>query len=175
MNDAQGDIVRAQPLVEELFIRAQALEDRAMIARSYCQSAVIAFYQGDIQRMEHWMRQAVPLAQQYGTWHDQIGALNLLAASREHQEDYAEALHYFKEALRLAHQEGHGLFECLLLSNIGSIYALTEAISAAISAYQQALANAERLEFHIKAAPLIANLGSIAMLVGDYESARHRN
>lgn len=170
VNDALAEIARAAPLAQELLALAHELGDGVLAARGYYELGVIAHFQGESQREEQVLRQALSLAQQHGAIYDQMLCLNLLGLNYQCQGDATAALRYFQQALALTQHGSYAYYDLMVLNNIGSLLVETGHFSAALAHFQQSLPRAAA--FNSKIAFIKASLGEIALLVGDYAAAQ---
>ena len=171
LTSALGQSGRAQGLAEELLAWGRQLADDQLIARGYYELSMVALYQGDYRHQEALLRQALPLAQQWGDRREQAIYLLLLGISLKMQHDYATAQRYFEEALTLAQKLGASRLAILILNNLGGYYWDTGNFTQAIDCFQQTLQRAQQMGQKDSATFATANLGALAYTLGDYDNA----
>jgi predicted ATPase/DNA-binding SARP family transcriptional activator len=171
LTGALGQSGRTQGLAEELLAWGRQLADDRLIARGYYELSIVALHQGDYRHQEALLRQALPLAQQWGDRREQAIYLLLLGISLKMQHDYATAQRYFEEALTLAQKLGASRLAILILNNLGGYYWDTGNFTQAIACFQQTLQRAQQMGQNDSATFATANLGALAYTLGDYDNA----
>ena len=168
---ALGQVDAAQRLAEELVGWGERLADELLLAWGYCELSIVALLQGDYQRQQALLLQALPHAQQRNDQYALVSYLNLLGISCKMQYDYATAQQYFETALTLAQTVRSSRRELIVLQNLGSFHLEADNFTAAHTYLQQNLTRAQQAMQ--KDCVMFANisLGALAYTLGDYTGA----
>lgn len=166
-----AQLEQAQRLAEELVAWGRHLADPTLEGYGYYELGVVALYQGNYQRQETLLRQALTLAQQQGGRYHQLVCLGLLGASLKGLHQYSAAQRAFQEALPLAQALGTSRMLIWLLNNLGSLHWSAGNFTAAIACFEEVLPRAQRLAQKDSETFAIACIGALAFTLGDYTTA----
>ena len=159
---------------KELLHWGEQLADETLIAWGYGELSLVALYQGDYQRQQALLLQALPHAQARDDRSAQVFFLMMLGIAREEQHDYVAAQHDFESALTLVHPLHYSSLELRVLQNLGSSHWAAGNFTEAQHYLQEALTRAQEVDQKDSITFATACLGALAYTLGDYANARAR-
>jgi tetratricopeptide (TPR) repeat protein len=123
---------------------------------------------GDRKRTDHYLRQALDVAEREECWRPQVMVLGSLASLASERGNYDKAIRFFERALQIAPEIKKGI----TLGNLGNVFLKLGAFDKARSCYDQALLIHREIEVRKSEAYTLGNLGLLHHYLGENKSAR---
>jgi len=157
---------------EEVLYRARELAEPILEMGAYRQLANAAWVQGNYAEQHQLITQALRLAQEQEQISEQIHCYTALGLYGSATQTYAAGLEDLQIGLALARQHNYRQLELAALNNLGIIYRDMGDFSNAMYTFQQKQQLSRHIGIQRESMLTIANLGALALLLGDYPSAR---
>ncbi len=161
---------------EQVVTLAKIAQNPILEAEALSEIGGHKIWQGEINRAEEPLRQALTICQKLQYKTGEMTVLIRLGRLMSSKEAYAETIPLVEKALQLSRQLGDVVAEALILGNTGVNMLLLGDLVASQHYQEQALAIYRRLNMPGEEQIHLGGLGELAVKLGDYATAeRHLN
>ncbi len=172
--EARGYLSEGQTWLDRLLEAAGPSSAPAARAKALKGAAVIARDQGDSQRAETLLVEAMTLYRSLADAREVASVLNNLGLVHWHKGVHASARTHFEQALALWKEVGYQRGIAASLANLGNLSSEEGDYATARSLYERSLNVLRELGDKRVTATLINNLGLACLYAGEYDLARSR-